>query len=72
MRVYSIADAVDKVIDSDSYGAVEQARDMVNETSRLLARLLTTLSVKGLLNDADVIEILGSGWVLEGQPTGED
>ncbi len=61
-RQYSIPQAIDEACYSSAESLKARTKDQADKNTELLGRLLERLRDKNLLDDADVVEILGVGW----------
>lgn len=63
----SIADFAEHQLDGSDYdtGMVEAARDTARNNSQAIGRLLDILAGKDLLNDMDVLYVIGCGGTVE-------
>lgn len=58
-------DALNDAVEPKAYcydGKLEYANDKVNSVVDVLGRLMNILHEKNLLNDEDVVKVLGYGW----------
>lgn len=71
----SIGSAVEYEVYPEPYGSggvAEDARTTADKTATLLGRLMERLHAKGVIDDQDVLAVLGSGWKINGAPDEED